>query len=175
MSRTFKRSAIITLVVALISVPGLTPAGSASAAKPDPNGTPRVKASAPAKDAETDATTQDLICAGYDAPSPTYSSSNNTVHWGMKTICNYVDPNLYIHAWLYSIVGSGTNETYVYQDDLVKNAAGSSLTVTTTRNCLVRTTGRWIVKTYASAATIGNMIPYPAWGPVFTIGCSDID
>lgn len=171
MPQAMKRTTTIA-VAALISAVGLVPVDVASAAKSDPNGTARATASAPATDNSTEAT---LRCAGYDAPSPTYSSSNQNFSWGMKTICNYVDPNLFIHTWLYSIVGTGDHEEQVYQDDIIKNGAGSTLTATTNRKCLVRTTGRWIVKTYASAETIGNMIPYPAWGPVFTLGCSDID
>jgi hypothetical protein len=163
---------IVAACVGLVMATAISLPASATPKPADPSAHPRVKASGKAKD--DSASTTSLACYGYDNPSPTYSSSNNTVHWGMKTICNYTDPDLSIDATLYSITGSGDNQTYVWQDRLIKSGAGSSLSVTTSQSCITRTSGRWIVKTYASTGTIGNLLPYPAWGPVFTIPCSDI-
>lgn len=172
MNTTLRRSASIAALLALFTFGWfVTPSGpsTAYAGPPTVPGHARYQATGPAADASTD----NIWCEGEDSPVPQYSASNRTVHYGFKTICNYTDDNLWIHSWLYSIVGSGEKEHSVYQDDRICSAPGVSLWCGDTLPCIVRTTGRWYGVVDATSDFLGNL-GTPAQGPTQTLGCSDI-
>jgi len=158
MLRTKKR-AIIAAVLSLLTIGSIaTPAGAA----PNPS-------APPADRAGTDAVP---FCYGSAAPDPQYSASNNRVHWGVKGNCNYT-AELYILTRLWTIVGSGDHERMEFQlfDD--NHCVATNCIAGGNPICLVRTTGRWIVE---GSGTVNGapMKPFPDWGPVVTLPCSDV-
>ncbi|MEV0269918.1 hypothetical protein AB0H43_14160 [Hamadaea sp. NPDC050747] len=167
MSNAMKRSAIIAVALALVAIS--TPASAASApadpAAPLQYGT---------TSANSGASTESLWCEGEAAPDPLYSASNNTVQYGAKTICNHVD-TLSIRIEIWTIVGVGDHQTEEYQGQAYNSGVATNLVASGSGKCLVRTTGRWYVKVWATAVQLGGELPpYPAYGPVKTLACSDM-
>jgi len=59
-------------------------------------------------------------CTGSFNPTPQYSASNKTIHWGgiqqcTKAVAQHLTVNLY------AIVGTGDNERNLFQDQIQKN------------------------------------------------------
>lgn len=60
-------------------------------------------------------------CDGYFNPAPQYSSSNRTLHYGGKILCNFSASYLHFAVNLYTVTGSGDNIEYNFQEQLIKN------------------------------------------------------
>lgn len=111
----------------------------------------------------------DLSYSGEAAPAPQYSSSNHTIHWGLKLICNQV-AYITVRDDLLEVVGNGDNEHYDYIDTVSRVATATNVAATTSHSCNGSVNTRWIARGYATVDGI-RVPPYPTWSALHTLPC----
>jgi hypothetical protein len=112
-------------------------------------------------------------CWGGLRPFPQLdTSSPRRIHVGGRIDCSYTDTGLWFTINMYSIVGTGDNEHRVFEQQFKHpKTVGSYIGRSFQLACIGTTSTRWIPNIYAGTDGIGNLLPYPSWGPVYTFAC----
>lgn len=166
---TRSRLVVVAMLTAGLT---LTMAGPTSAGSRDPQPT-SATASVDRPGADRTAPDATLVCTGVFSPVPQYSASNRTIHVGGHIGCNFVG-SLHFRVNLYTLRGTGENETKVWQDFVDPGwKVGSSIGMSKPVACVGSASTRWIADFYGHS-DIGNLKPYPLWSSVYTYPCGGL-
>jgi hypothetical protein len=111
------------------------------------------------------------FCNIFTNPSPTYSASNRTLHFGGIIQCTFVD-SLVVIATLYRVTGSGSNLEYHWEDSLSVGNVGSSLSTPQSPDlCVSSAPTRWQLYVRGGANSLGEA---GGWSSEVTLPCGEI-
>jgi hypothetical protein len=111
-------------------------------------------------------------CDIYGNPDPQYSASNSTVHWGIRSSCNFTPSEQSVSGTLYTVVGGTEN----WQDAGSASSLTDYVDFSRTQTCTVRFSEDWTVYWTHSMLVDGDF--YTTSGQsnptIFNIGCADL-
>ncbi|WP_433616914.1 hypothetical protein ACQP2P_16235 [Dactylosporangium sp. CA-139114] len=134
-----------------------------------PQGTPIASVTVKADSIKGNKRAEDLTCLAYWSPSPQYSASNNTIHYGIWISCNYVAAvSLKVQIFVKEAAGG-----YMAADSpITSNQVSQFPSVGGHTACFPGSSGQWMAKFWGTAAVSGNFLPYPSLSPAPTFPCT---
>lgn len=144
------------------------PTRPATAAKPTrPKGEP-VASMRMEAGSKGNTTTQTLFCEMFWNPSPQYSASNNTIHYGVWVECNYTPAlSLTVQIWVKPPI-----EAWEPADTpKVTNTVGFTGAAGGVTACFAGASGQWQARFWGTATPGTNFVPYPTNSQVRTYPC----
>ena len=165
----------IAAVMALpIAIMGLVP-GTACAAAPKPPASPTAAALhtrislPPAAGPHGVTPAADLVCLAQPTPTPVYSASNKTLHWGGWEQCNTTVTQSWT-IYLYAVTGVAPHLTRHLEATENMGCVCTTLSNSWYVPCIGTASEQWQSRIDATAVGL-PLVPYPNYGPTVTLTC----